>query len=378
MSEKIQVARTSAIAGGTLAMLKLSMGLFSGSLALVSEGIHSSLDFLVTLATWFSVAHGDVPADREHHYGHGKIENLTAFAESLLLLVTGLWIYREAYDHLRYHDQTHSVQMGVQWYLATAVVMVSLVVDYSRSRALSKAAKKFNSQALEADALHFGTELLSSAAVLVGLLLVRFGGPEFWIADPIAASLVATIMIITAVRLGRRSADVLVDRAPAGLENETLALIRSVAGVRDVTRIRARQSGANVFVDATITVDPAIALAAGHEIANNVELRVTEKFPNLDIMVHVEPAPPDDDPAHAVRVTAQEMKINVHAIRIREIHGHLYLNFHAVFPPEMTLAEAHNRITELEEALRKKLHALAEITSHMEPAEEGQQASSAD
>ena len=237
---------------------------------------------------------------------------------------------------------------------------------------MSRAAKKFKSQALEADALHFGTELLATASVLVGLLLLKLGGPKFWIADPIAATFVATIMIITAVRLARRSADVLIDRAPVGVEEETQSLIRGVAGVREVTRIRARQSGASTFVDATITVDPGIALSAGHEIADNVELRVTEKFPNLDILVHVEPAPPADDPAHMIRQTAQEMAISVHAIRIRELHGHLYINFHAVFPPEMTLAAAHLRITDLEERLRQKLSGVAEIISHMEPEEEGE------
>lgn len=372
MSEKVQVARTSAIAGGTLALCKILAGALSGSLALVSEGIHSTLDFLVTLVTLFSVTHGDIPADQEHHYGHGKIENLTAFAESLMLVATAIWIYTEAYDHLIHHDPTHAVHLNAEWYVAASVVSVSLVVDFWRSRALSRAAKKFKSQALEADALHFGTELLSTASVLVGLLLLKLGGPAFWIADPIAATFVATIMIITAVRLARRSADVLIDRAPLGVEEETQALIRGVAGVHGVTRIRARQSGASTFVDATITVDPGIALSAGHEIADNVELRVTEKFPNLDILVHVEPAPPADDPAHMIRQTAQEMNISVHAIRIRELHGHLYINFHAVFPPDMTLAAAHLRITDLEERLRQRLHGVAEIISHMEPEEESE------
>jgi cation diffusion facilitator family transporter len=367
MSEKVQVARSSAIAGGTLALLKLGIGVFAGSLALVSEGIHSSLDFFVTLATWLSVKKADVPADREHHYGHGKIENLTAFAQALLLVVTAGWIIKEACQHLVLQDQT--LEMGNGWWAAVAVVGVSLVVDLSRSRALARAARKYNSQALEADALHFGTELISSAAVLVGLLLVKLGGPRFWIADPAAALFVALIMIITGVRLGRRAADVLVDRAPEGVEQETLELIRGVAGVRSVSRVRARQGGARTFVDATITVDPAIGLAAGHEIADNVELRVTEKFPHVDIVVHVEPAPPEEEPAELVRKVAGEMQVRLHAIRIREIGGHLYINFHAEFPPEMTLAAAHERVTELEERVRARVPGVAEVLSHIEPAE---------
>jgi cation diffusion facilitator family transporter len=367
MTEKEQVAKTSAIAGGTLALLKLAIGILSGSLALISEGIHSSLDFAVTLATWFSVKTADVPADHEHHYGHGKIENLSAFAQAMLLLVTAFWIVIEAYHHLT--GELPKLDLGGGWWAAVAVVSVSLCVDFSRSRALGKAAKKFNSQALEADSLHFGTELLSSAAVLVGLLVVKFGGDRFAKADPLAAMFVAAIMIFTGLRLGRKAADVLIDRAPEGVEDEVQQLIKGVPGVRDVSRVRARQSGASTFVDATITVDPAIGLAAGHEISDGVELRVTEKFPNLDILVHVEPDAPPREHVKEVRSLAEGMQIGVHALRIRDIDGALHISFHAEFPPEMTLAAAHQRVTELEERIREKLPRVAEIHSHMEPAQ---------
>ncbi len=366
MSEKIQVARTSAIAGGSLALLKLMVGIVSGSLALVSEGIHSSLDFVVTLATWMSVKTSDVPADREHHYGHGKIENLTAFAQALLLLVTGCWIIKQAYDHATAGE---NLKIDPSWYAAIVVISISLVVDITRSRALARAAKKFNSQALEADAVHFGTELISSVAVLVSLLLSRFGGENFRLADPLAAMFVAVVMIITALRLGKRAADVLVDRAPEGVEHDVHALIQAVAGVRQVSRVRARQSGARAFVDATISVDAAIGLTEAHEIADNAELRVTEKFPNLDILVHVEPAAPQEDPNTVVRKAAEQLKINLHAIRIRDIGGHLYINFHAEFPPQMTLAAAHHKVTELEELVRARVPGVAEVLSHIEPAE---------
>jgi cation diffusion facilitator family transporter len=365
MSEKIHVARTSAIAGGTLALLKLTIGILSGSLALISEGIHSSLDFAVTLATWLSVRSADIPADREHHYGHGKIENLSAFAQALLLIVTAFWILIESYRHLTGEEATPD--LGAGWYAAVAVVTVSLAVDFSRSRALAKAAKKFNSQALEADALHFGTELFSSTAVLVGLLAVKFGGPKFAKADPLAAMAVAGIMLFTALRLGRRAADVLMDRAPEGVEDAVGSLIRGVAGVRDVSRVRARQSGAATFVDATITVDPAIGLAAGHQISDNVELRVTEKFPNLDILVHVEPDAPPQDHLAAIRDTAAALQVRLHAIRVRDIDGRLYVNFHAEFSPDMTLAAAHAKVTDLEERIRARLPNVAEIDSHLEP-----------
>lgn len=370
MSEKEHVARASAIVGGTLALFKLAIGILSGSLGLISEGIHSSLDFVVTLATWFSVKTADEPADREHHYGHGKIENLTAFAQSMLLLVTAVWIVVNAYHHLARREK---LDLGGGWLAAIGVVAVSIVVDLTRSRALARTARKFKSQALEADALHFGTELLSSAAVLMGLILVKFGGEKFNTADSIAAMCVAAIMFFTALRLARRSADVLVDRAPEGVEQQVHDLIEGVAGVEQVLRVRARQSGARTFVDATITVNPTIGLQAGHEISDNVETRVTEKFPNSDVLVHVEPAVSAAgaaDPAALVRKTAEDMNIRLHAVRIRELHGHLYIHFHAEFPPEMTLAAAHARVTELEEAVRGKLPAVADIISHIEPINE--------
>ena len=237
MSEKEQVARTSAIAGGTLAILKLVIGFLSGSLALTSEGIHSSLDFIVTLITWFSVKGADVPADHEHHYGHGKVENLSAFAQAIFLLITAVWIIKHAYDHLNHGSETE-----IQgWYAAVGVITVSIIVDLTRSRALLKTARKFNSQALEADALHFGTEFLSSLAVLFALLAIRFGGQRFWMADPVAAIFVAGVMIFTSLRLGRRAADVLIDRAPEGIEQQIQNLIRGVPGV--CRKSRAKRNG---------------------------------------------------------------------------------------------------------------------------------------
>jgi cation diffusion facilitator family transporter len=374
MSEKLHVARSSALAGGTLAVLKLTIGFLTGSLALISEGFHSTLDFGVTLVTWLSVKSADVPADTEHHYGHGKIENLSAFGQAILLIVTGFFILKEGYSRLAASTGEQAAGTGNHlplidkgWYAAIAVVAVSLMVDLSRSRALSRAARKFNSQALEADALHFGTELLSSGVVLAGLLVIRFGGEKYYWADPLAAMFVAGVMIFTALRLGRRAADVLVDRAPDGLEATMNDIISNVPGVQQVARVRARQSGANTFVDATITVDPAIGLSAGHQISDDVEHRVTEKYPNVDILVHVEPGAHAIDHTAAIRELADQMHISIHAIRLREINNVLYLNFHAEFDPQTTLADAHHRITEFEERIQQQIPGIAEIESHLEP-----------
>ena len=363
MSEKHDVARSSAIASGILTVFKLAVGFLTGSLALISEGIHSLLDFLVALATWASVRAADVPADKTHHYGHGKIENLSAFTEAILLLATAGFICKEAIARLASGQSPETTQL---WW-GIAVIVVSIFVDISRSIALTRAAKKFKSQALEADALHFSTELLASLAVLVSLLLVKFGGEKFHWADPVAAIVVSAIMLVTAVRLGKRAADMLIDRAPEGLESLMQATIRRVPGVCDVPRVRARASGANTFVDATITVDPRIPISAGHQIADTVELAVTESFPNVDLIVHVEPADSVGDEVAAIRDLATGMHLKVHAIRVRVLHNQLYINFHVELAPEMTVAEAHDLITQLEDRIRHRLPQVAEIDSHLEP-----------
>jgi cation diffusion facilitator family transporter len=364
MSEKARIARFSAIASAVLTALKLSVGIMTGSLALTSEGIHSLLDFLATLVTWISVRTSDRPADEQHHYGHGKLENLSAFGESIMLVMTGFWIVNDATARLI----AGSARNGVMFHWAILVIVISIAVDVSRSIALSRAAKKYASQALEADALHFTTELFSSGLVLLALILVQFGGRQFWWADPAAAIGVALVMIYIACRLAKRSADILVDRAPAGLEKQMQELIRRVPGVHDVPRVRTRQSGAATFVDATIKVDPNVTLQGGHEIASCVELAVTEAHPHMDITVHVEPAEVTNDDADVIRELAHGMGLALHALRIREISSRLYVNFHVELPAQMQLAEAHKKVTDLEERIRLRIPQVAEIDSHLEPA----------
>jgi cation diffusion facilitator family transporter len=363
MSEKHDVARTSAIASGILTAFKLGVGILTGSLALISEGIHSLLDFLVTLATWASVRAADVPADKTHHYGHGKIENLSAFTEAILLLATAAFICKESITRLL---AAHSPDVGQLWW-GIVVIIVSIIVDISRSIALTRAAKKFKSQALEADALHFTTELVSSLAVLVSLILIKLDSVHFRWADPTAAILVALIMFLTAFRLGKRAADMLIDRAPEGLESQLQATIRRVPGVCDVPRVRARTSGANTFVDATITVDPTIPIAAGHQIADTVELAVTESHPDIDLVVHVEPAESVGDEVNSIRDLASGMNLHVHAIRVRIVHNQRYINFHVELAPDMTVSDAHSLISQLEDRIRRRLPQVAEIDSHLEP-----------
>jgi cation diffusion facilitator family transporter len=363
-SGKIIVARNSALVSLALTILKLSVGIFTGSLALISEGIHGGIDLLATFATWLSVRVSDAPADEKHNYGHGKIESLSAFGQSILLTLTAIGIVAEAISRL-VHRSTIEPPQHLSW--AIVAIVVSMAVDTSRALALRAAARRYKSMALHADAAHFSTEIISSALVLVGLIMTREGSNRLAWADTAAAVGVACVMLYVAWHLANESADVLMDRAPEGLEADLQQIVRRVPGVRDVPRIRARVAGNRTFLDMTITVDPALAIEAGHAISSSVELALTEKIPSLDVLVHVEPADPTNDVADEIRSLAAGMRLQLHALRIREIHDRLYVTFHLELDPKITLAAAHAVVTSLEERIRQGIPRVAEIDSHLEP-----------
>ena len=262
--EKRRVALASLAAALLLTGTKLGVGCWTNSLGILSEAAHSSLDLLAAAITLWAVRISGQPADREHTYGHGKVENLSALAETLLLLATCAWIVYEATGRLWSGTAIH-VEANV-W--AFGVVLLSIAVDFSRSGALRKAARKYSSQALEADALHFSTDIWSSAVVLLGLCLVRASDalelPWLVQADAVAALGVAAIVVGVSVRLGKKSIDDLLDSIPQGLHGSVAAAIRQVAGVEEVTRLRLRRSGPDVFADVAVAVRRGAAFERAH------------------------------------------------------------------------------------------------------------------
>ena len=253
--EKKVVAATSVVAAIFLTGTKLVVGLLTGSLGILAEAAHSALDLVAAVITLFAVRVSDKPADETHPYGHGKVENLSALAETLLLLLTCVWIIFEAIRRLFF------VTIEVDPSLWAFLIMgMSIVIDFSRSRALARVAKKYRSQALEADALHFSTDIWSSAVVIVGLIFVKIGeyrgGDKtiFERADAIAALVVSAIVICVSYKLGRRAIDALLDRAPQGLAEQLSKSVQEIAGIRRVTRTRVRDVGNRIFVDMTIDV----------------------------------------------------------------------------------------------------------------------------
>jgi cation diffusion facilitator family transporter len=287
--EKQAAALGSLLAAVGLTAFKIVVGVATGSLGILAEAAHSGLDLVAAGLTFIAVRLSGRPADREHLYGHGKIENLSALAETLLLLLTCAWIVWEAVHRLRVHHT--EIQVTV-W--SFVVMLTSIVVDVSRSRVLSRAAIKFHSQALEADALHFTTDVWSSSVVVVGLAAVKAG--DWWprllflrSADAIAALGVSALVVWVSVRLGRRTMDALIDKAPEGMEQRIISAVEGVAGVRNCHNVRLRYSGPILFIDLHILVDGAQSLAQAHLLTETIEEVIRGLAPNADVTVHPEP-----------------------------------------------------------------------------------------
>jgi cation diffusion facilitator family transporter len=270
--------------------MKLIVGVLTGSLGILSEAAHSGLDLIAAAVTFFAVRISGKPADLEHHYGHGKIENLSALFETVLLLVTCIWIIYEAVRRLFFEEV--AVEASI-W--AFVIMFISIAVDITRSRALARAAKRYDSQALEADALHFSTDIYSSTVVIVGLLLVRLAGALRieWLAkaDAIAALGVAGIVIWISLQMGRRTVQELLDGVPPALR-EDVTTAAKVPGVVEVKAARMRHSGPDAFVDVTVTAAPQMSLDDAHHLTEAVEAGIRRVMPGAQVMVHVEPAEP--------------------------------------------------------------------------------------
>ena len=288
-TEKRSAALNSLIAAVGLTTMKIVVGLLTGSLGILAEAAHSGLDLVAAVMTYVAVNISGRPADSTHHYGHGKVENLSALIETLLLFITCGWIMWEAVHRLFSHRTEFEVNF---W--SFAVMATSIVIDLSRSRMLSRTAKKYNSQALEADALHFRTDVWSSSVVILGLGCVKLGEwlPSLeWLrsADAVSALGVSILVIWVSWQLGRRTIDALVDSAPAGMEERILTAVSAIPDVHDCHNIRARYSGALLFIDLHVMVDGRKTLFEAHALTETIESVIQQIAPHADVTVHPEP-----------------------------------------------------------------------------------------
>ena len=281
INEKQRVAGLSVLAAVFLTGFKLIVGIVTGSLGLLSEALHSGLDLIAAVITLFSVRLSDNPPDKVHNFGHGKIENFSAFIETILLFITSIWIVYEAIHRLI--TGRTEIDVNVWSYI---VVVSSIVVDVSRSRALTRVARKYNSQALEADALHFSTDIWSSSVVLLGLIMANFG---FFFADSVAALVVALIVIYVSYRLGKRSIEVLLDYAPGDKVVKIENVMNNIPEIESFHSLKVRTAGADTFIRIVVTLNPEIKVDLAHSICNKIESKISNVIDRCDVIVHVEP-----------------------------------------------------------------------------------------
>ncbi len=363
MSPQRRTALVSVVAAATLLALKLVVGLLTSSLGLISEALHSGTDLVAALLTFYAVGYAVRPADRGHHYGHGKAEHLSALAEATILVAATVLIVWRAVTRL---TGSNPVQVDPTWY-AIAVVGVVIVIDISRATVSWRAAQRFSSAALQANALHFGTDLAGSIAVLIGLLVARAGHPN---ADPVAALFVAAIVLVAATRLMRRNIDVLMDRAPADATTAARrAIERNVPGVT-LRRLRLRQAAGRHFVDVVIAVPPGAAVAQGHAAADEVEEAVRRALPEADVVVHVEPQA-GSEAVLRERVQAAALQVpsvrEIHNVNVIDVGGRTEISLHLKLPGTLSLDEAHDVAEQVEQSVLAALPEVASVRTHLEP-----------
>jgi len=360
-SEKEQVALSSIAASAALTIAKAIVGFMTGSLAILSEAGHSLIDLGATIMTYAAVRVSGKPADEQHQYGHHKFEAVSALAETaLLFLLSGVVIW-EAIKRLADHEGP-MVEATV-W--AFAVVIASMAVDFFRSRALSHTAKKTKSQALEADALHFSSDLASSFAVLVGLVGIRLG---FAWADSVAALVVAVLVCVAGWRLGRRTIDTLTDVAPAGAAEKITAIAAIVPGVVRVEQVRARAAGEKTFVDLTVGVSRTLPLDRVSAIKESVAAAIRKQISEAEPTVTTDPVALNNETVmDRVMVIARNRALAVHHVTVHEVEGRLAISLDLEVDGKLSLRAAHEQADGLEKAIANELGASVEIDTHIEP-----------
>lgn len=365
--EKKAAALSTVAAAVLITVMKLAVGIWTGSLGILAEAADSGLDVVAALLTFAAVRVSDRPPDESHPYGHGKVENLAALVETLLLLFTCGWIIWEAISRLFFK----LVQIDANVW-AFGVVVISMAIDINRLRALQRVAEKHKSQALEASALRFRTDIWTSSVVLAGLTLVRVhewtGGPLFLLrADALAGLGVALVVLYMGVQLGRRAVDVLLDTAPKGLAEKIESQVEQIEGVTTCRQVRIRQAGARSFADIVLEIEGDTSFEKAHEITHSVEEAVCRLVPGADVLVHYEPGELSPDLASRIRTIAQSMGVGVHSIWAREVAGRYHVELHLEVDRDASLEEAHDLASHLEAQVKRGAPEVAEMVAHIEP-----------
>ena len=367
-SEKRGVALNSVFAAVGITGLKLVGGLTTGSLGILSEAAHSGLDLIAAVITFLSVRVSDKPADADHQYGHGKVENFSAFIETGLLLLTCVWIVYEAGKRLFFRHVEIEPSIA-----AFAVMFFSIFTDAWRSRALRRVALKYDSQALQADALHFSTDIWSSSVVILGLALVELGHPNRlnipWLrdADPLAALVVAGVVVYVSWRLARQTIDALLDAAPSGVRAQLITEMEGVEGVLGVDRARIRRAGNRYFADFSIALRRNLTFQRSEQVVEAATAAVRRVLPGADVVV--QPVPRElreENIFDRIRGVAARNNFNVHDVSVQDIGGKLHVEQHLELDERMSLIAAHDTVTRLEAEIREHVPEVSSILTHIE------------
>ena len=368
---KRAAALSSVFAALGITLLKLITGVLTGSLGMLGEAAHSGVDLLAAALTLFTVRVSDLPADAEHNYGHGKLESISAGAEILLMIGSAIWVAWAAAERI-----VHRHHLALRFSIWPFVVLLlSMAVDLTRSRTLKRVAREQRSEALEADALHFGTDIWSAAAVFLGLAASyagqRLALPALELADPVAALLVTGIILFVTVQLARRTLDSLLDATPpevrARLRDDLIGAIETIPDVLRAERVRVRRSGSDYFVDLTLSLPRNLTFQRAEQVTSAATLAVQKQLPDADVVIHTVPtASLSESVFERIRAVAAQANLSVHDVSVQDRNGRLAVEQHLEVPETMPLREAHDLVTGLEGAIRREVPGIASLLTHIE------------
>jgi cation diffusion facilitator family transporter len=380
---KRSAAVFSVLAATLVTALKLAAGLVTGSLGLLSEAAHSGIDLIASAITLFSVEVSDRPADADHNYGHGKVESLSAFVETVIMLASCVWLVTTAIQRIVFHQ--HLALRPALW--PFAVLLLSIAVDFIRSRSLARVAREHRSDALAADSIHFATDMWASFAVLVGLA-ATYAGERLsirWLeyADPIAAIVVSAVILRVSWQLARQTIDALLDAtpttdptsdqplSPSGAKDQLrlnlLHDLSAIRGVMSIDRLRTRRAGSNYFADVTLGLPRNLTFQRSEQITMAATEAVQRHLPGADVVVHTVPTASVAESVHdRIRAVAARRNLTIHEISVQQMDQGLHIEQHLEVDETMPLLEAHELVTDLEAEMQSELPAIASILTHIE------------
>lgn len=357
---KVKVALNSLYAAVFITLIKILAAYFSGSLAVLTEVVNSGIDIFVCLVTIFSVRYAAKPADEDHNYGHEKAENFSALIQVLFLFGTSAFILYEGIARL-FLNKPYDVNITI-WIFAA--LLLSMVIDFFRARALNKIAGETKSHALEADALHFSSDILSSAIVIAGLIFTYFG---FEKADAIAALIVAGIIIGLGIKMSRKAVDALLDRVPPGLNEKVRYETLLIEGVEGIRNIRIRSTGARIFIDMTIEVSRIVPFSKAHEIMDAVERRINQLIEHPDVVIHSEPVETNKETINdKIKMIVNGYGMKCHDVFSHKIGDEIISELHIEIADTNDLTKAHDKVTEIEQKIKSEIDIISKVKIHID------------